>query len=71
MEKIQERALRFVFQIDDFNSVYEELLNKVKIPSFTCNIRRHRTMAISTFKILNKLSPTVLTDLVNLKENNE
>ena len=41
LEKIQERALRFVY--DDFNSTYEELLNKANIPSL--NIRRIRTMA--------------------------
>ena len=63
LEKIQERALRFVY--DDFNSGYEELLIKANIPSL--HIRRLRTMAIETFKILNKMSPPVLSDLLNFE----
>ena len=66
LEKIQERALRFVY--DDFNSGYEELLIKANIPSL--HIRRLRTMAIETFKILNKMSPPVLSDLVILPDCN-
>ena len=41
--------------------------NKANIPSI--NIRRLRSMAIETFK-LSKLSPPVIIDLVNLRENN-
>lgn len=62
LEKIQERAPRFVY--DDFNSGYDELLIKANIPSLY--IRRLRTMAIETCKILNMLSPPVLYDLVKL-----
>ena len=58
LEKIQERALRFIY--DDFVSSYDELLVKAKVPSL--NIRRMRTMAID------KLSPTCLHDLVVLKD---
>jgi hypothetical protein len=36
MEKIQERALRFIY--DDYNSSYENLLEKSKLPSL--KIRR-------------------------------
>ena len=57
LEKIQERAQRFVYI--DFNSGYEELLIKANIPSL--HIRRLRTLAFETFKILNKMSPPVLT----------
>ena len=64
LEKIQERARRFVY--DDFNSGYEELLIKANIPSL--HIRRLRTIAIETFKILNKMSPPVLSDLVKLRD---
>ena len=60
MENIQERALRFVY--DDFTSSYEELLNKINLP--TLHIRRMRTVAIETFKILHGLCPTVLSYLV-------
>ena len=63
-EKIQERALRFVY--DDFNSGYEELLIKANIPSL--HISRLRTMAMETFKILNKMSPPVLSDSVKLRD---
>ena len=64
LEKIQERALRFIY--DDFVSTYEELLIKAKVPSL--KIRRMRTMAIECFKILNKISPPCLHDLVVLKD---
>ena len=57
MERLQERALRFVY--NDFSSSYHDLLQKVKIPSLY--IRRMRTMAIETYKILNGLAPVVLT----------
>ena len=43
----------------------EELLSKANIPSLY--IRRLRTMAIETFKILNNMSPPVLSDLVKLR----
>ena len=65
LEKIQERALRFVYE--DFDSSYEELLDKAKIP--TLHVRRLRTMALETFKILNNMSPPVLSNLVKLRDN--
>jgi hypothetical protein len=34
LEKVQERALRFVYE--DYNSSYEELLQKAKVPSLQC-----------------------------------
>ena len=60
MEKLQERALRFIY--DDYTLSYTELLHKVKMPSL--HIRRMRTMAIETFRILNGIAPVVLSDLV-------
>ena len=51
---------------EDFDSSYEELLNKAKIP--TLHVRRLRTMALETFKILNNMSPPVLSNLVRLRE---
>jgi hypothetical protein len=53
IEKVQERALRFVYE--DYHSSYDNLLKKAKVPSL--QIRRMRTMALETFKIMNKLSP--------------
>ena len=64
LEKIQERALRFVY--DDFKSTYEELLNKANIPFL--HIKRIRTMAEETFRILNDMSPPVLSDLVRIRD---
>ena len=64
-KKIQERALQFVYE--DFDFSYEELLNKAKIP--TLHVRRLRTMALETFKILNNMSLPVLSNLVRLREN--
>jgi hypothetical protein len=64
LEKIQERALRFIYE--DYNSTHEELLHIAKVPSV--QIRRMRTMALKCFKILYKLSPPCLNDLVVLKK---
>ena len=49
MEKIQERALRFIY--DDYVSTYDDLLNKSKLPSL--KIRRLRSIILETFKIVN------------------
>jgi hypothetical protein len=65
LEKIQERALKFIYE--DQNSTYEELLEKSKLPSL--KVRRIRTIAIETFKIINKQSPLYLHDLVQIKQN--
>jgi hypothetical protein len=56
LEKVQERALRFVYE--DYNSSYEELLHKAKAPSL--QIRQIRTMALETFKIVSKIAPVCL-----------
>ena len=60
MEKVQERALRFVYE--GFSSSYEDLLQKPGLPSL--RIRRMRTMAIEVFKIVNEMCPPVLANLV-------
>ena len=66
MEKIQERALRFIY--DDYNSSYQNLLEKSKLPSL--KIRRLKTIAIETFKIIHKNSQSYLHDLINIKLQN-
>jgi hypothetical protein len=63
LEKVQERTLRFVYE--DYNSSYEELLQKAKMTSL--QIRRMRTMALEIYKIINKLAPLCLHDLVHMK----
>ena len=65
MENIQERALKFIY--NENHSTYEELLAKSSLPSLI--IRRIRTIAIETFKIINKETPQYLHDLVTLKNN--
>jgi hypothetical protein len=45
LEKIQERALRFIYE--DYNSTYEELLHIAKVPSL--QIRR---MALWHYNVL-------------------
>jgi hypothetical protein len=56
IEKIQERALRFIY--NDYNSTYENLLIVSKLP--TLKVRRLRTMAIEVYTILHKESPSYL-----------
>ena len=51
MEKIQERALGFIYE--DYNSSYENLLEKSKLHSL--KIRRLKTIAVETFKIIHKI----------------
>ena len=63
METLQYRVLRLVF--NDFNSSCEALLEKVKMP--TLHISRIRLFAMETFKILHKLTPGYLQDLVSYK----
>ena len=65
MERIQERALRFIY--DDFLTSYEEFLVKSKLPSL--KLRRIRTMALESFKIINKDCPVILHDLLTVKHN--
>ena len=65
MEKIQERALRFVHQ--DFTSTYEVLLKKGNHQMLYIN--RLRYFAIEVYKIIKGLGPLYLTDLLETKEN--
>jgi hypothetical protein len=64
MEKNQERALRFNF--NDYVLNYEELLEKSK--TSLLKVRRLRSIAIETLKIIHKESPIYLHDLVNIKK---
>ena len=65
MEKIQERALRFIYE--DYDIPYEKLLEKSKLPSL--KIRRIKTIAIETFKIIHQKSPSYLHNLIDIKIN--
>jgi hypothetical protein len=65
MENIQKRALRFFY--NDYLSNYETLLKNSQFP--TLRMRRLRTIAIETFKIINKQCPAYLYDLIKIKNN--
>ena len=49
IEKIQERALRFIYQ--DYNSSYDTLPSRSQLPLL--RVRRLRAIALEAFKILN------------------
>ena len=57
MQKIQERALRFVFK--DSTSDYDTLLTKCGVDSFRKSSLK--TMAFEIYKILNGMSPEYLS----------
>ena len=63
IEKIQERALRFIYQ--DYNFSYDTLLGKSKLPSL--KVRRLRTIALEAFKILNNQTSVYLSDILIYK----
>jgi len=63
IEKLQERALRFIY--NDYLSSYETLLDKSKLPSL--KVRRLRSIALETFRIIHKETPAYLHDLVEIK----
>jgi len=52
---------------NDYSSTYDDLLEKSKLLSL--KIRRIRTIATETFKIINKQSPVYLHDLIQIKQN--
>ena len=67
MEKIQERALRFVYR--DYDTTYHDLLHKAILP--TLKLVRERTIAILTYKILHDQAPNYLKDLINCNRNSK
>ena len=63
IERIQERALRFIN--NDFTSPLKTLLvNSNTIP---LHVQRMQKMASEVFKIVNKISPEYIQNLVNIK----
>ena len=63
-KKIQERALRFIYE--DHASSYEQLLKNSGLPSL--KVRRLRSIATETFKILHQLRPEYLYGLITYKD---
>ena len=64
IENIQKRALRFI--CDNYSSSYETLLSKSKSP--TLKVRRLRSIALETFRIIHKQTPSYLHDLIKIKK---
>ena len=65
LEKVQERALRFIN--NDYSSSINDLLNSTKLYTQPLHVRRLKQMACEVFKLVNKLSPEYINDLVNIK----
>ena len=63
IKKIQERALRFIYQ--DYASSSDTLLNKSQLPSL--RVRRLRAIALEAFKILSNQTPVYLSDILTFK----
>ena len=66
LEKLQERALRFVYC--DYSTAYSELLCKANMLSLS--MYRLRFMAIEVYKCVNDLNPTFLNNVFRLKHVN-
>ena len=66
MEKLQYRALRLIV-FNDFDSSFETLLERADMAMPKHHISRIRLIAIKTFKILHKMSPVYMQDLLSYK----
>ena len=67
MEKIQERALRFLH--GDYTSDYNGLLSISKLPSL--KLGRERSIATFTYKTMHNLAPSYLKDLITPTRNSK
>ena len=63
IENLQKRALRFL--LNDYNSAYEDLLEKSGY--INMNLWRQRTLCIEIYKTLNKLNPGYMNDIFKLR----
>ncbi len=64
LEKLQYRALRFVY--DDYDSDYETLLSRANMQ--TLELHRQRALFIEVFKCIHKLAPPYLSELFTLRD---
>ena len=64
IEKIQERALRFVYS--DYTSTYPQLLEK----SFSCTreVKRLRAICIEVYKSINNIGPNYIKNLFSQRQ---
>ena len=63
LDKVQERVLRFIN--NDYSSSIHDLLKSTNTQPL--HVRRLKKMACEVFKIVNKLSPEYINDLVKIK----
>ena len=63
INNIHERSLRIVY--DDTESTFRELLNKDN--SFTIHERNIQTLAIELYKVVNRISPEIMSDVFPLQ----
>ena len=70
IEKIQERALRFLYS--DHVSSYDLLLNDLLLKSKRCtmHVSRLRSLSIEIFKTLNGLNPSFMKDIFQIRSSN-
>ena len=64
IENMQKRALRFL--LDDYESKYEQLLNKAG--RYSISINRLRTLCVEIYKNFNELNPSFMKNIFTLKE---
>jgi hypothetical protein len=64
LEKVQERALKFT--LNDYSADYNTLLQKANLPSL--EIQRLRDIATEVYKVYNRLSPEIISDLFETNE---
>ena len=63
LEKVQERALRFIN--NDYSSSLKNLLSQTKTEPL--HVKRLKLMTREVFKIVNKLSPEYIQDMISIK----
>ena len=63
IENLQKRTVRFL--LNDYNSTYEDLLEKSGCPKM--NLRRQRTLCKELYKTLNKLNTGYMNDIFKLR----
>ena len=63
IENLQKRALCFL--LNDYDSSYEDLLEKSGYPNM--NLGKQRTLGIEIYKTLNKLNPGYMHDIFKLR----
>ena len=64
LEKLQYRALKFVF--DDYESDYDQLLDRAKLPDL--ELSRQRAMCTAVFKCIHDLAPAYMCELFDMQD---